>query len=133
MNTRNPQSIQVLSAASRVAARRLADYISHRSPMPTLLFFLVEAVGVTLFGSGALSTLAFLAAETPAEAARRSFARMPTECEAGFLNHGAYTCWYTISAHPLLFALSITAVFAGVATMVWAQRRWSRLRCSNEA
>jgi hypothetical protein len=71
-----------------------------------------------------LSTLAFLATETPDEAARRPFAKMPSECEAGFLNHGGYTCWYTISDHPFLFALSLTAVLAGGAIMVWAQRHW---------
>src|SRR5712692_3547581 len=89
-----------------------------------LIFLLVEGVGATLFISGVLSILAFLATETPAEAARRTIAKMPSQCEAGFFNHGTYTCWYTISDHPFFFALSLFAVLAGGAIMVWAQRRW---------
>ncbi len=89
-----------------------------------LIFLLVEGVGATLFISGVLSVLAFLATETPAEAARRTIAKMPSQCEAGFFNHGTYTCWYTISDHPFFFGLSLFAVLAGGAIMVWAQRRW---------
>jgi hypothetical protein len=124
MSELNRKPIRIMAASLRVMRQRLAYYFRHRNPAKLLLFLLVEGAGVILFASGVLSTLAFLSTETPAEAAHRLFAKMPSECEAGFLNHGAYTCWYTISDHPLLFALSLTAMLVGGAIMVWAQRHW---------
>jgi hypothetical protein len=112
--------------AERRGARRVlaAHYGARSNPMRRLRFVLVEVVGVTLFVSGVASTLAFLATETPAEAARHGLARMPAKCEAGFFNHDGYTCWYAISDHPFLFLLSLATVFGGGAVLVWAQRHW---------
>ena len=95
--------------------------------MACLPLLLSEVLGIVLFALGGLASGAFLAAETPAEAARRGIAVMPHECEAAFLNHGGYTCWYTISDHPILFILSIAVIIGGGAIVVWAQRRLSRL------
>src|SRR5713226_3219236 len=118
------EPMRILSAVSRVVGRRLSYFVKHRNPVGRSFFFLVEAAGVTLFALGMLSTMAFLSAETPAEAAHRGLAKMPSECEAGFLNHGVYTCWYTISDHLFLFVVSLAVLLAGGAIIVWAQRRW---------
>ena len=133
MSELNPKPMRIMAATLRVTRQRLAYYFRHSNLAKRLLFLLVEGAGVTLLASGVLSTLAFLATETPAEAARRPFAKMPSECEAGFFNHGAYTCWYTMSDHPFLFTLSLTAVLAGGAIMVWAQKRWFPSRRKIEA
>ena len=124
MSEFNQNPMRIMAACVRVMRQRLACYFRRRNPAKRLLLLLVEGAGVILLASGLLSTLAFLATETPAEAARRGLARIPSECEAGFFNHGAYTCWYTISDHPLLFALSLAGLLAGGAIVAWAQRRW---------
>ena len=119
-------------AASRVVEHRSRDYIAHRPPVKRSFIFLVEAVGVALFALGVLSCLAFSAAETPLEAARRGLAKFPTQCEAAYFNHGTYLCLYTIHDHPFLFAISVVTLVGGVSLMVWGQRRWV-LRSRHEA
>jgi len=89
------------------------------------LSILLEGAGVTLFGCGILATLLFFSTESRVELARRgSTAKIPEECEAAFWNHGGYACWYTISDHPLWFALSVSALIGGGAIMAWSQSRW---------
>lgn len=114
----------VLRALLNVLDRRLRTYWRERRPSPRAIVLLVlEITGLAFFAAGILATGSFLAAETPAEAARNGVATMPTACEAGFLNHGGYTCWYTIPDHPILFALSIAVLVGGATVAWWAQRR----------
>ena len=51
--------------------------------------------------------VSFLVAVTPAEAVARGGPGMPSDWEAGVLNHGSYYEWYTISGHPFLFGISV--------------------------
>ena len=98
-------------------------------PTGRLLLLLIEGAGVTLFGSGLVSTLIFLSTESRLElAGRRPSAKIPKECEAAFWNHGGYSCWYTIYDHPFWFALSLSALVGGCAIMVWAHGRWFQTR-----
>jgi hypothetical protein len=91
--------------------------------VPRLLVLLGEISGLILFGFGGLATLLFLAADTPAEAIAKRVAVLPEQCEAGYLNHGSYACWYTMNDHPFLFTLSLVLIFTGGAVLYWAHRR----------
>ena len=73
---------------------------------------IIEIVLVGLFAFSILSTLLFLATMTREEAVQRGDYPVPTTCEAVYNNHGRYSCWITIRAHPFIFILSI-ATFIG--------------------
>ena len=72
--------------------------------------FLLELFGVVLLGLSILSTISFLAAEAPQDAARKGWANMPATWEAGVYSHGFYYEWYLVKEHPFFFALSIVGV-----------------------
>jgi hypothetical protein len=88
--------------------------------MRRLLAILLEGAGVTLFGSGILSTLLFISAEPRSKLTQRALAKIPNDCEAAFNGK----CWYTIQDHPFWFALSLASIVAGAGIMAWCQRRW---------
>lgn len=73
---------------------------------------IIEIVLVDLLAFSILSTLLFLATITREEAVQRGDYPVPTTCEAVFNDHGRYSCWIAIRAHPFLFVLSI-ATFIG--------------------
>jgi len=111
----------------------LAYFPRDRQLVGRLLFFLMEIVGVGLFGLGIVSTLAFLSADTPSEAVQRGLAKIPNGCEAGYYNHGAYLCWFTIRDHVFLFSISVAALLVGGAIIAWAQRHWFRSKRTDGA
>jgi hypothetical protein len=94
---------------------------------------LIEVSGVTLFAIGTLLTFASLDAETPAQALLRGIAKIPAGCEAGFLNHGSYFCWFTVKDHPFVLVLSVATLVVGAVLMVWGYRRFSLRRSENGA
>ena len=83
---------------------------------------LAEIAAVVVIGLGVLSTLMFFSVDTREEASRRHLAPLPAECEAGFLNHGTYICWFTIRGHPVWFSLSIASLVAGGAAFARIRR-----------
>ena len=101
--------------------------------MVHIRLFIVEIAGVALFACSLMTTLSFLAAETPQQAALRKVAKMPPECEAGVLNHGSYYCWLTIHEHPFLFALSVVGIVGGGVIVAQVQRRWFPSKAKNDA
>lgn len=79
---------------------------------------LLEVFAVILFGCSVLSTICFLMAETPQQAAQKinqgfSYcgALMPETWEAGVFNHGSYVKWYSLNKHPFLFIFSLAGIF----------------------
>ena len=58
--------------------------------------------------------VSFLFAVTPAEAAARGDGTMPSDWEAGVLNHGQYYRWYTISGRPAFFAASLATLLVAL-------------------
>jgi len=65
------------------------------SGMTRVAKLLGEVVGLALIALGVAAANGFLAADTPLEALHRGIAALPCKCEAGYLNHGSYMCWYT--------------------------------------
>lgn len=70
---------------------------------------IIEIVLVGMLAFSILSTLLFLATITREEAFQRGDYPVPTTCDAVYNNHGRYSCWITIQAHPFIFILSIAS------------------------
>ena len=78
--------------------------------MKRALRLVLEVIVVAAFAGAIISTLSFLAAETPQEAAQKGLTKMPATWEAGVYNHGTYYEWYSIKEHPFLFSASIAGI-----------------------
>jgi hypothetical protein len=57
----------------------------------------------------------FAVAEAPAQALARYGVAMPSDWEAGVMNHRQYIQWYLISRHPFAFAGAIGWLLGAVA------------------
>ena len=79
---------------------------------------------MTTMGS-LLCVMNFLHAMSPTEANSYSGPKIPTNWEAGVLNHGGYIQWYLISNHPFAFGTAIVAFFVGFAGNVYFSRKLS--------
>jgi hypothetical protein len=95
-----------------------------------ILRLLGEALAIALLGASIIAVLSFLAAKTPEQAISAGHPPMPPTWEAGVLNHGSYYQWYTISAHPFLFALSVGSLIVSAGLVTYITRHWLNRRRS---
>jgi len=77
----------------------------------------IVAILLLLSVPSGYSTLNFVLAETPEQAAARGRS-MPAEWEAGVWNHGRYLRWYRISSHPWLFGAGCLGLLAAAGVLV---------------
>lgn len=84
---------------------------------------MIRILMVLLLGSSILSTICFLSAETPEQAAQKGWAKMPQAWESGVFNHGSYIQWYSIKKHPFLFVLSVVGIAVSGATLLNLDKR----------
>ena len=70
-----------------------------------------------------ISTVSFLAAVTPDQAALKSEIPIPPGWTAGVMNHGRYYQWWTISERPILFGVSLAVVVVSL-LFIWSTVFW---------